>query len=49
MVDGMNHVLKTAPATRAENVAAYSDPTLPVVPKVIDEVVQFVKGVKKKG
>jgi uncharacterized protein len=49
MVDGMNHVLKTAPATRAENLAAYSDPTLPVVPKLIDEVVQFVKGLKRKA
>jgi hypothetical protein len=26
----------------------YSDPTLPVVPKPIDETVEFVKAVKKK-
>lgn len=47
MVTGMNHVLKEAPADRAQQVAAYSDPSLPVVPQVIDEVATFVKGLRK--
>jgi hypothetical protein len=28
---------------------SYSDPTLPVVPKLIDETVEFVRAVKRKG
>lgn len=49
IVEGMNHVLKNAPAGRAEQMPTYSDPTLPVVRKLIDETVEFVKAVKKKG
>lgn len=48
-IDGMNHVLKTAPADRGAQMAVYSDPTLPVVPRLIDETVAFVKAVKKKS
>jgi len=48
-IDGMNHVLKTAPAGRAEQMAAYSDPTMPVVPKLIDEISAFVNGLKHKS
>jgi fermentation-respiration switch protein FrsA (DUF1100 family) len=43
LVPGMNHVLKAAPATRAENLATYADPSLPVVPALVDAVVAFVK------
>ena len=42
MIDGMNHVLKTAPAGRAAQGPAYSDPSLPVVPKLLDEVATFI-------
>lgn len=49
VVEGMNHVMKNAPPGRAEQMPTYSDPTLPVVPKLIDDVVEFVKAVKKKG
>ena len=40
--DGVNHVLKTAPADRAANVATYMDPDLPLAPGVVDAVADFV-------
>ena len=40
--DGVNHVLKTAPADRAANVATYMDPTLPLAPGVAEAVTDFV-------
>jgi uncharacterized protein len=47
-IEGMNHVLKNAPPGRAEQAAAYTDPSLPVVPQLIDEMSAFVKALKKK-
>ena len=46
-IEGMNHVLKDAPAGRMEQGASYSDPNIPVVPKLLDAVAAFVKSVKK--
>lgn len=40
--DGVNHVLKTAPAERAANVATYMDPALPLAPGVVEAVADFV-------
>ncbi|HEY1071445.1 alpha/beta hydrolase [Brevundimonas sp.] len=40
--DGVNHVLKTAPADRAANAATYMDPTLPLAPGVVEAVADFV-------
>ena len=40
--DGVNHVLKTAPAERAANVATYADPDLPLAPGVVDDVAGFI-------
>ncbi|MEO5589751.1 MAG: alpha/beta fold hydrolase [Gemmatimonadaceae bacterium] len=48
MVDGMNHVLKAAPADRALQGPAYSDPTIPVVPRLLTEVSAFVKAVPER-
>lgn len=48
VIEGMNHVLKSAPAGRAEQGPAYSDPTIPVVPRLLDEVAGFVKAVKAR-
>lgn len=42
LLEGVNHVLKTAPLDRAANLAAYGDPTLPLAPGVVDEVARFV-------
>lgn len=40
--EGANHVLKTAPAERAANIATYSDPTLPLAPGIVDDVAGFI-------
>lgn len=40
--DGVNHVLKRAPADRAANIAVYSDPDLPLAPGVVDDVAGFI-------
>jgi pimeloyl-ACP methyl ester carboxylesterase len=40
--DGVNHVLKLAPADRAANIAVYSDPDLPLAPGVVDDVAGFI-------
>ncbi|HAD84121.1 MAG TPA: alpha/beta hydrolase [Brevundimonas sp.] len=40
--DGVNHVLKVAPAERAANVATYMDPALPLAPGVVEAVADFV-------
>lgn len=42
--ENMNHVLKTSPATTvAGQAAAYSDPTVPLAPGLVAEIVSFVK------
>lgn len=40
--DGVNHVLKIAPADRAANIAVYADPNLPLAPGVVDDVAGFI-------
>ncbi len=40
--DGVNHVLKVAPAERAANVATYMDPALPLAPGVVEAVADFM-------
>ena len=40
--DGVNHVLKSAPADPAGNVATYRDPTLPLAPGVVEDVAGFI-------
>ena len=41
--DGVNHVLKTAPADRAGNLATYADPDLPLAPGVTRDVAAFIR------
>ncbi len=41
--DGVNHLLKTAPADRAANLATYSDPTLPLAPGVEEDVGSYIR------
>ena len=43
LVDGMNHILKQVGGELKEQVGAYSDPSLAVVPQAIDAVVAYVK------
>jgi hypothetical protein len=49
-LEGMNHVLKTAPATRAENLATYRQPELPLAEGLVAGIAAFVQatGLPKK-
>ena len=40
--EGVNHLLKIAPADRAANAATYSDPALPLAPGVVDDIAGFI-------
>ena len=40
--EGVNHLLKVAPADRAANIASYSDPALPLAPGVVEAVSDFI-------
>lgn len=40
--EGVNHVLKIAPADRAANAATYADPGLPLAPGVVEDVADFI-------
>ena len=48
IVNGMNHVLKLVEADQAKQLASYGDPALPVAPKVIAEIADFVKTIQEK-
>lgn len=45
MVPGMNHVLKAAQGTIAEQMPSYSDPALPLAPGLIAPLVTFMRGI----
>lgn len=47
IIDGMNHVLKNVSSDRDKQLASYSDPALPVVPELIDEISRFVNKAKR--
>lgn len=40
--EGVNHLLKVAPAERAANIATYSNPDLPLADGVVDDVAAFI-------
>jgi hypothetical protein len=42
IVDGMNHVLKSAPADPQKNYATYSDPSLPLAPSFVAALKDFL-------
>jgi hypothetical protein len=44
---GVNHVLKSAPADRAGNLATYADPTRPIAPSVMQAIVAFVTSITR--
>jgi pimeloyl-ACP methyl ester carboxylesterase len=48
IINGMNHVLKRAPADRQQNLATYTDPSLPLHPELVPDIVDFIKGIKSK-
>jgi hypothetical protein len=43
LVDGMNHVLKQAPADREQNFATYNKPELPLSPAFMPGIISFVR------
>jgi len=43
LIEGMNHVLKVAPADPQANIATYSNPSLPLAPGLLDSMVAFIK------
>jgi hypothetical protein len=46
LIEGMNHVLRDAPADRSANIAVYSLSTKPLSASLIPELVAFVKSIK---
>jgi len=47
-IEGMNHILKSVSGGLMEQQPKYSDPTLPVVPQLLDEMAAFVRSARKK-
>jgi len=41
-LEGMNHILKNAPEDRAQNLATYADPTLPLHANLLPTIHQFI-------
>jgi len=42
IIDGMNHILKQAPADRDQNIATYSEPSLPLSPGLMPAIIKFI-------
>jgi alpha-beta hydrolase superfamily lysophospholipase len=42
LIEGMNHVLKTAPPERTANLATYADPTIPLAADLLPAIIGFV-------
>ncbi len=42
-IEGMNHILKKAPADRVQNIGTYTNPNLPVMPELINIISRFIK------
>lgn len=58
LIDGINHMLKPAPAEPFANFATYNDPDLPVAGPLVDAFAEFVRrrertsesgGIPKRG
>jgi len=45
VIEGMNHILKKAPADRIQNMATYTNPDLPLHEKLITTMVTFVHSI----
>lgn len=46
IIEGMNHIFKSAEADRMKNMQTYNDPNLPVMKEMITAVVQFINSSK---
>jgi pimeloyl-ACP methyl ester carboxylesterase len=45
IIEGMNHVLKEVSLDQEQQIKAYSDPELPVIPQLIEEISHFIKDI----
>lgn len=43
IIDGMNHILKEAPADRMANITTYNEPELPLVEELVTSISDFVR------
>jgi uncharacterized protein len=43
LIEGMNHVLKLVPLENAAQQRAYTDPSLPIAPVLLERIVAFIK------
>jgi hypothetical protein len=41
-LEGVNHILKVAPADRAANTATYGNSALPIAPSLVEAITAFV-------
>jgi pimeloyl-ACP methyl ester carboxylesterase len=48
IIDGMNHILKKVPNDITEQMKSYSDPSLPIIPGLIDTVATFIQELNGK-
>jgi len=46
VIEGMNHILKEVPEGRDKQIASYSDPSLPLAAKLVDEISHFIASSK---
>ncbi len=45
IIEGMNHILKEAPADRMANIATYSDPELPLIEELVASITAYVNSI----
>ena len=48
VIEGMNHVMKRAPADRMQNIATYGNPDLPIVPEVPKAILELARRVARQ-
>jgi pimeloyl-ACP methyl ester carboxylesterase len=48
IVEGMNHVLKDVPSDMPKQIASYGDPSLPIAPRLVDEMASLINGLKPR-
>jgi uncharacterized protein len=46
VIEGMNHILKEVPEGRDNQIASYSDPSLPLAAGLVDEISHFIADLK---
>jgi pimeloyl-ACP methyl ester carboxylesterase len=49
MIDGMNHVLRRVPPGEARQVTSFRDPSLPIEPRLVHEIADFVGKLPRPG